>query len=364
MKRLLTLFICIGAAWPMFSYAQTEGGDKSESWEVRESDLETYEVKAENTQETVPLADEEILTKKGTKFTLYADQIEPASIERFHEMSEDKQKSFHQARLRILSRMAAILNSQRLTIGFGMATKNKLTGMFKKRETSLENSEQQAVPPKVALREMALVPIEKILNNINNMFWREASKVGDAKEVTLYLNPAGQAVLLLPSVKVGGALGLMLGVGYNKDTDVLFLDVMATIEKAQSGFAALVAVKLLVGLEFDTRPEQTRLFKARRGEVYYPMFVPFWDGTGPNHYTAGVSLVASLPPPPFSNPFHFRTDFRKILIARLGISTAPLWNMVYQSLKRIPVSEKLLTHFEQKARIGVFANSCPRLFAF
>jgi hypothetical protein len=368
MKCLFTLFICIGAAWPMYSYAQLDRGDQesAEAWDVRESALEVYEVKTETPADASTLADEEIVTKKGVKFTLRGNFIDKESQLRLSELPIEKQKNFHQIRLTLITRMAAILNSQRLTIGVAIATKDKIVALFKKKNLAddklVENIEGQLPVVKPTLREQGQLSVEKILNNINHKFWSEAANVADAKEVTVYLNPTGHVVLTLPKMKAGAGVGALLGIGYNKETDVLFLDILATFEKIKSGFAAQVVVKALFGVEFNSNTEKAPLFKVQRGERHYPVMVPIWEGKGPGVYTAGVSLALSIPTAPFTDPFHYRTEFKKVRLLRLGINTLPLWTLVYNAFSRVHASEKILERFEKKARLGVYANSCPRLF--
>lgn len=360
MKCLLTLILCMGAAWPTLSYAQYEDSARYEQWEVRESELETYEIKTEGLPADVVLADEDIVTKKGQKFVLHGEAIDKESLQRLRKLPPEKQENFHHIRRTIISRFAAILNTQRLTVGAVIATKNKVVGIFKKK--TAETSEFQEPQVKPTLRELGAVSIETILNNINKKFWSEAANVGGAKEVTLYLNPMGHVILALPKVKAGGALGFAFGIGYVKDTDVLFVDVLANVERVKAGFAALVAVKMNIAIDFNSNNKKAELFKVQKGEIVYPMLVPFWEGTGKGVYTVGFSLTASLPPTPFTDAFHYRTNSTRIRLIRLGISTLPMWTLVYNSLKRIHASEKLLLRYEEKARLGIFANICERLF--
>lgn len=363
MKCLFTLFICIGAAWPMFSYAQIEGGGPSDAWEIRESQLESYEVRTELLPSDLELADEEIVTKKGNKFVLHGDAVDKSSLLRLRELPTEKQENFHQIRRTVISRFAAILNSQRLTIGAAIATKNKIVGIFKKKNAGdAEESPAQEPTPKQTLRELGAVSVETILNNINKKFWSEAANVGGAKEVTLYLNPMGHVILAIPKVKVGGALGASIGIGYVKETDVLFIDVLANVEKVKAGFATMLAAKVNVLIQFDAAEEKTVLLKPVNGERKYPMLVPFWEGTGRGKYSVGFSLTASVPPTPFTDAFHYRTDSKSIRLLRLGITTLPMWTLVYNALQRIHAPEKLILRYQEKARLGVFANSCPRIF--
>ncbi|MNK98364.1 hypothetical protein D3C87_1187230 [compost metagenome] len=172
----------------------------------------------------------------------------------------------------------------------------------------------------------------------------------------------GHVILALPKIKAGGAIGFAFGIGYVKETDVLFLDVLANVEKVKAGFATLVAAKVNIAIDFNSNDEKAKLFKAQKGEIVYPMLVPFWEGTGKGVYTVGVSLTASFPPTPFTDAFQYRTNSSRVRLVRLGISTLPMWTLVYNAFKRIHASEKLLIRYEEKARLGIFANSCPRLF--
>lgn len=359
MKRLLTLFICLGASMPMLSHAQLGMGDeKSDSWELRESPLEVYELKnPEPLAEAESLVDEEIVTKKGVKFTLHGNFIDPESRSRLNELTPEQQKNFHQIRLTIIQRMAAILNSQSLSIGAAIATKDKIVGLYQKIRKTEGDIAVKA--EKLTLRQTGVVSVERILNNINHKFWSEAANVGDAKEVTLYITPVGQAVLAIPKVKLGGVMGMSLGIGYIKATDVLFVEVLGYVEKVKSGFIGSVAAKVLVGLSFDSNEKIAPAFKAQVGEVYHPAVVPLWEGGAKGIYTAGVAAGISLPP---GDAFFYRSESKKFRFIRLGISTVPMWTMVYRAFQRMHAPEKLLIRFEEKARLGVFANSCSRLF--
>jgi hypothetical protein len=361
MKCLLTLIICMGAAWPMSSYAQFEDSHRYEQWEVRESELETYEIKTEGPSTDTLLADEEIVTKKGQKFVLHGEAIDKVSLQRLRDLSPEKQANFHQIRRTILTRFAAVLNSQRLTIGAAVVTVGKIVSLFKKKNIT-EAAEVQEPQQKPTLRELGAVSIETILNNMNKKFWSEAANVGGAKEVTLYINPMGHVILALPKIKAGGAIGFAFGIGYVKETDVLFLDVLANVEKVKSGFATLVAAKVNIALDFNSNETRTPLFKVQKGEIVYPMLVPFWEGTGKGVYTVGFSFTASLPPTPFTDAFQYRTDSKRIRVLRLGINTLPMWTLVYNSLQRIRAPEKVVLRYQEKARLGIFANSCPRIF--
>lgn len=361
MKFVLVLFICMGAVMPQFSYAQIDekAENRTESWEIHEEALEKYDIKVEETLNKAIIPDEAITTKKGRVFTLHGADIDTESIIRFQEMPPEKQKNFQEIRLAVLSRAAAILNTQSLTIGFAIATAQKITGIFKKRTERAVEAPQE----KPSLRDLGAVSIEKILNNLNKKFWNESAKVGEAKEVSFYIKPTGHVVLSLSKAKAGGVLGAALAIGYNKETDVVFLDVIASYEKVKSGFVGLIAFKLLAGFDFDASTEPAKLFRLQRGETSYPMLVPFWEGTGKKHYSLGASLLtASIPPVPFTDAFHYRNSDNKIRLLRLGINTLPLWELVYNSLRRINASEALLDKYAQKARVGVYANTCSRLF--
>lgn len=362
MKFLLVLFICMGAVMPQVSYAQIDGetDPRDAVWEMRETALDLYEIQAEKVPEKAILPDETITTKKGRVFTLHGAEIEPEHLDRFLEMPEEKQRNFQEIRLAVLARAAAILNTQSLTIGAAIATQRKLVGLFKKKSAE-EISTEPTEKPK--LRDLGAVSIEKILNNLNKKFWVESAKVGEAKEVSFYIKPTGHVVLALGKAKAGGAIGAALAIGYNKETDVVFLDVIASYEKVKSGLVGLVAFKLLAGFDFDASQEPAKLMRIQRGETSYPILVPFWEGTGKQHYSLGASLFTlSVPPVPFTDAFHYRNTDNKIRLLRLGINTMPLWELVYNSLKKINASEKLLTKYAEKARVGVFARTCSDIF--
>ncbi len=353
MKIFAAIIIMTWAFVPGLCFAQEPSNAPDPSWEVRETNLTEVSVEAIDGADLIHLDDETLTTKKGRSYTLRGVDVDSLSISKMRQLSPEQQKNFQEIRLNILKRMTAILDSQSLTIGAGIATKNKLMGLFKKKDPSRV---QQTV------REVGMLSVEKILNSINAKFWTESVKIADAKEVTFFMTPLGQISLGLPKVAVGGSLGVTFAIGYNKVNDVMFLDILANMERLRSGFVVFAGFKVLTGLHFDSSVKSAARFKAQRGETFFPIVIPAWDGTGADYYSFGVSTAVGLPPPPITELFTYKMNTQRMRLLRLGITTVPLWTLVYNSLKGLNASKELLLKFAKKANMDLSILSCASTF--
>lgn len=353
MKLLIAIFIFIGAWVPGQSFAQDSGSREISTWEEREINLSEFQVEKSEKSDAAVLEDELLTTKKGRVYTLRGSGIDSGAVSKMREMTSDQQKNFQDIRLNILQRMAGILDSQSLTIGVGIATKNKLMGLFKKKDPT-------AVPQSV--RELGMLSIDKILNSLNAKFWSESAKIADSKEVTFFMNPAGQFSISMGKFGMGRAAGVTFAIGYNKTTDLLFLDILGNMDKIRSGFVVFGGLKVLTGFHFDSSETANTRFKTQTGETFFPIILPAWEATGKDFYSFGVSTAIGLPPPPITDLFTYKMDTKRTRLLRLGITTVPLWMLVYNSLKRINAPSELLLKFAKKANMDLSLIRCANIF--
>jgi hypothetical protein len=335
------------------SSAQEDNRGASDSYELVERDVEEFEVKTQETpQNKIP--DEIYYTKKGRSYTISNSHIDAGTLSKFDSLSEDKRKNFHHIRNKILQRFATFLDGQSLAIGVGVMTKNKLVGLFKKKDKT-------APVVKRTVREHGILSVQKMLESLNQKLWLESRNVAFAKEVTFFVNPLGQIILGIPKKGAGGALGFTLAFGFQKETDTMFMDVLADFEKLKSGFVAFAGARLKVGLNFDSSENPGKIGQWMRTEVNNPILVPVWEGKGATNYALGGSLAVALPPMPV-DIFHYRNTALKFRILRIPFSTKALWMMMTQALAKVSTRQGIIDLFEEKVRSGFLVYSCDRLF--
>jgi hypothetical protein len=152
-----------------------------------------------------------------------------------------------------------------------------------------------------------------------------------------------------------------LAFGFQKETDTMFMDVLADFEKLKSGFVAFAGARLKVGLNFDSSENPGKIGQWMRTEVNNPILVPVWEGKGATNYALGGSLAVALPPMPV-DIFHYRNTALKFRILRIPFSTKALWMMMTQALAKVSTRQGIIDLFEEKVRSGFLVYSCDRLF--
>ncbi|MNL21687.1 hypothetical protein D3C87_1429900 [compost metagenome] len=274
-------------------------------------------------------------------------------------MDPETQAKFHKIRLGLLSKFAAALDKNALMMGAAIVSKNKILGVFKKRE-KIEGS----------LREIGRTSAENMLNGLNAKLWNEARKVADAKEISLVVNPAAGAFVGFPKkLHVGGIVGFGLNIGYNVDSDVLFLTMNGTVEKLRSGFVVFAGARFTAGLQFDANPtpgirlgenpfKKSGFLHRERMEVYYPIYVPFWTASGENRYGLGISGSFSIP----GELFYYLNDNLSVRLLRLDLPTEGFWRLIYGSLAKLGASDAVLSKFAKRAHVDFVAKTCSGLF--
>lgn len=351
---LLAFCLGIGLILSQQSFAQESAPESDLVWDIRE-----WQFLEEETKPNYDLADEQMIRKGGHSYTLRADLISQDSRVRYYEMDLETQAKFHKIRLGLLSKFATALDKNALMMGAAVVSKNKILGIFKKGK-KVEGS----------LREIGRTSAESMLNGLNAKLWTEARKVADAKEISLVFNPAAGAFVGIPKkFHVGGIVGFGLNVGYNVDSDVLFLTMSGTVEKLRSGFVVFAGARFTAGLQFDTNPapgfrlggnpfQKSGFLRRERSEVYYPIYVPFWTASGEDRYGLGISGSFSIP----GEFFYYKNDSLSVRLLRLDIPTNGFWKLIYGSLAKLGASDSVLVRFAKRAHVDFVAKTCGGLF--
>ncbi|MFS4460343.1 hypothetical protein [Bdellovibrio sp. HCB2-146] len=351
---ILVLSLCLGLLFSPKLFAEEIPLETDLVWDVREWEfLETV------TKPSYELSDEHMIRKAGHSYTLRADLIPQEARALYYELDLEKREKFHKIRLGLLNKFAAVLDKNALMMGAAIVTKNKILGIFKKGQKA-EGS----------LREIGRTSVENVLNGLNAKLWNEARKVADAKEVSLVVNPAAGVFIGVPNkLHIGGAIGFGLNIGYNVESDVLFLTINGTVEKIKSGFVIFGGAKLLTGLQFDSNPapgfrfgkkmrQKSNLFLRERSEIYNPIYVPFWTASGEGRYGLGISASFSVP----GQVFYYKNDSLSLRLLRLDLPTEGFWRVVFDGLAKLGASDHILMQFAKRAHADFVPKSCGGLF--
>lgn len=339
-KKLLLICLVLS---PLFSFSQeTDLNPEDPDWKISDTTIAEPEFVSQGQDAEI------ILIKNGQAFKLKPLTIEPVDMERYERLSDLQKASFHRVRQGMIKSLAVVLAKLRPTLGFFTLTKNKIVSIVKRRPGENQSS-----------YELGQGKVEDILSSLNVKLWKESTKIADAKTISLVINPMLIVSASAP-LKLGGAVGFSLAVGYNSETERMVVDVSTSLEKYKSGFVWLAGVKATTGLEFDASSGTSRV---KRGEVFFPPVLPVWDGGGVDFYSFGVSTALSVPPPPITDVFTYRHSTTRFTVMRLSFSGVYAGRLVRKVNEYRKISLGTVKKFNSRvaSMASPAVNMCKRL---
>lgn len=271
-------------------------------------------------------------------------QISAENLESLQKLSPAKLESYFNMREFILTQAFNTLHTFRGPIGYGYTTKTKINAFYNK----LRGREAEVFSERIAAsREF----IESALKGIDQKLAERSEVVANSKHVGFALTINAGLAKSLPMVAKawGKYYGLTFVLNYNKETETSYFEVLTYKEAVKSGFVANVGAKIYLGLRLETENEGHRT-----GEVLSPLLVPLAISSSKKLYEVAITAGVVFPPPPFSLPFYYNSDFSEQRLVNLNIS---FFSPKFIFFKTRDVFSNLYT----QARTAVI-NTCKRHF--
>lgn len=245
------------------------------------------------------LQNEEFLqTKKGKIFRLTTNSIPEEFTITVSQFSDEKRQAFHKNRHLILKKFAALLATQKVTFGFGVAVKNRIVSLTQKTQYQ-----------KQTFSDLGQGFAEKMLSALNQKMWKASNEIANSRNVFFELTPTLQIIGSAP-LRLGGALGLTFILGFNFEKESMFWDIQSHIEKFKSGFAFYLGPKVTAGISFDSSKEE----KPVQQDIYFPLAVPVWKADGNGLKSFGLSFGLTLPFPPVGGLFNYVNTSHRVSV--------------------------------------------------
>jgi len=191
----------------------------------------------------------ELRTPRGHRYIFPMQPQSDLAKMIYSQLDEDQKKKFQENRLLFLSRMASLLESGRLMVGFGSVVKSKaksgwikISQLFKPNNLELlQNMFKSRIPKDDPAQVLKFGESKSIgqrvvsawLQQIDERLWAQSPLVAKQNEFSLVVSLGVQTLGGFKKKTFGGMVGLGFSFGFNRSSRALVFEVFFETEKIQ-----------------------------------------------------------------------------------------------------------------------------------
>lgn len=258
----------------------------------------------------------EIKTKKDNVYFLRRTPEDELAQGIYYSLNTNSQAEFQKNRLFILGKFASVMEKTELVVGFVSVIKSKLKNIFKKKDKG------QTVLGVLDSREKGHEVISRMIEVIDRRLWLRAPVVATQNEFAFTLGVSALAMAGHRKVGVGTSLGLMISMGFNRQTRKAIFEITLETQKFSRAWGVptlLLAIAPRGSISVtDQRPKAE--MDLREGRNYYPPLAAGYFFDTEHHVEIGAESHLLSCPPLYPMACTFMTKVWRLPALRITVS--------------------------------------------